>query len=409
MSNIEKCRICKNSNLITILDLGNMTLTGVFPKTKNENLSKSSLKLVKCHSSKNNCGLLQLKYSFDPKQMYGVDYGYKSSLNPSMVLHLQNHVKNIMSKYKPKKTDLILDIGSNDGTTLKQYPRDFCGLIGIDPTGIKFKELYPTNIKLISDFFSEELFQKYFQNQKPKIITSLSMFYDLEAPLEFMKDIYNIIDDKGVWIFEQSYMPSMLKQNSYDTICHEHLEFYSIAQIKWMTDKIGFNIIDINFFNINGGSFILNVSKRKQTDVEKNKVDHLIKKEKEMNLSDIEPYLDFKKNIHDTKVELLKLLNKLKSEGKSISAIGASTKGNVILQYCGIGTDLVDFVGEINSEKFGSFTPGTLIPIINEDELLEKKPDYLLILTWHFEDYFLKHKKFNNFKLIFPLPNVKVV
>ena len=406
---IIECRICKNNHLEPIIQLGEQSLTGVFPKNITVLITSGPLNLVKCMNKKDCCGLLQLEHSYDTNEMFGLNYGYQSSLNSSMVSHLHKKIEDIQKKTILNYNDLIIDIGSNDGTTLNHYPKDKFQLVGIDPTASKFSHLYQNHVQLIADFFSAKLINDKYPNKKAKVITSFSMFYDLENPLVFMKEIYDIVDDDGIWVFEQSYMPSMLNKNSFDTICHEHLEYYSLHQIKWMTDKIGFNIIDIEFNDINGGSFSVTVSKRKQTEIEKNKTNNLMQKEIQMNLFTLQPYLKFKENVNTIKINLLNLLNKIKSEGKTISAIGASTKGNVILQYCGIDTNLIDFVGEINKDKFKSYTPRTLIPIISEDELLKKKPDYLLILTWHFEDFFIKNNKFKNCNLIFPLPNVKVI
>ena len=409
MNKISKCRICKNTNLIPILDLDSMALTGIFPSYKEIDVPSSPLKLLKCHGNSDFCGLLQLEFSHKPEEMYGSNYGYKSSLNSSMIKHLQNHVNERLKKFKPHEDDIIIDIGSNDGTTLNLYPKNFKNLVGVDPTGDKFKNSYSNHITLISDFFSKKLIKNIFNEKKAKIITSFSMFYDLEDPISFMKEVYSLLDDNGVWICEQSYMPEMIKQNSYDTICHEHLEFYSLHQINYMSKIVGFNIMDVKFNNINGGSFSVTLKKGSITPLEEKEIKYLIDEEEKLNLFEIKTYENFKKNINTNKVNLLKLLNELKSNGNSISAIGASTKGNVILQFCDINTKLIDYVGEVNKDKFGCFTPGTKIPIISEDELLEKNPDYLLILTWHFKDFFLNNIKFRNKKLIFPLPILEVI
>ena len=223
---IDRCRISGSKNLVTVLSLGEQYLTGVFPKSAEEEITKGPLDLVWCPDS----GLLQMRQSFSLEEMYGENYGYRSGLNGSMVKHLQQKSKTLEKIAKPTADDLVLDIGSNDATSLKAYTGKF-KKIGIDPTGNKFKEFYTEEIQLIPDFFSAEIFRHHFPDQKAKIVTSIAMFYDLEDPVEFVRGIESILHDEGIWHFEQSYMPSMLRTNSYDTICHEHLEFYSFKVV----------------------------------------------------------------------------------------------------------------------------------------------------------------------------------
>lgn len=200
----------------------------------------------------------------------------------------------------------------------------------------------------------------------------------------------------------------MIKTNSFDTICQEHLEYYALKQIKWMTDKLGLKIIDIEFNDINGGSFSLMVAKEGSHYSEAANLQEVLDQERKANFDKLDPYVAFAKRIDQKKMDLLDFINKVKAEGKKIFALGASTKGNVLLQYCGITEKDVSFVGEVNTEKFGAYTPGTFIPIISEAELLAKEPDYLLVLPWHFKDFFLKIPKFKNIKLVFPLPKLEI-
>ena len=407
-SKIEKCRICGNKNLVDVLELGEQVLTGVFPKTSDLKITTGPLTLVKCDEGQGACGLLQLKHTYDHNEMYGDNYGYRSGLNSSMVNHLNKKIQKILAIIELEAGDLVIDIGSNDSTTLQAYPNKELDLVGIDPTGIKFKDFYPPHIKLISDFFSASLVQSVFKNKKARVITSFSMFYDLEDPLSFMQEVYDTLADDGIWIFEQSYMPTMLEKNSFDTVCHEHLEFYGLKQIKWMTDKVGFNIIDVELNEINGGSFSITVSKSQRCSVNPAVVD-MIKSEKNNKLDTLKPFFDFNSRIHELKKEFISFVHAQINLGKTFAALGASTKGNVLLQYYGLTRSEISFVGEVNIEKYGCFTPGTLIPIISEDNLLEMKPDYLIVLPWHFKDFFLSQSKYKGFNLIFPLPKLEII
>lgn len=406
---INQCRICGNKTLIQVLDLGEQMLTGVFPANQNDKVTVGPLRLVKCHgeTDQDHCGLLQLEHSYDLAEMYGKNYGYRSGLNRSMVEHLHAKVRKILTMTSLAKDDVVIDIGSNDSTTLQAYPIGPT-LVGIDPTGVKFHTYYPAHISLIPDFFSADLFKARFPNKKAKVVTSFSMFYDLEDPMAFMQQVYDVLDDEGIWVFEQSYMPTMLAMNSYDTVCHEHLEYYALRQIKWMADKVGFRILDVEFNDVNGGSFSVTVSKQNSQRISSVQVQAILDKEQTDGLNTLAPYQHFAQRVAVLKNELIDFVNTQKAAGKTISVLGASTKGNVILQYCNLTSEQMDFVGEVNPEKYGCYTPGTWIPIIEEQALLAKHPDYLIVLPWHFRSFFEKQDKYHQCKLLFPLPKIEV-
>ena len=405
---LEKCRICGNRNLEQVLDLGEQVLTGVFPKNKDQQITKGPLRLVKC-AGKDVCNLLQLAHSYELSEMYGENYGYRSGLNASMVSHLRSKVSKILNRITLKDGDLVVDIGSNDSTTLQAYPEVGPVLVGIDPTGVKFHEYYPPHIQLIPDFFTSALLKERYPGKKAKIITSFSMFYDLEEPMKFMKEVYDVLSDDGIWVFEQSYMPTMLEMNSYDTVCHEHLEYYALHQIVWMANRVGFSIIDVEFNSINGGSFSVMVQKTLQKDEHAPIVDDILNRERELGLDSLTPYLEFANRVKHSKQDLLNFIKDASNNQKTVYALGASTKGNVLLQYCDLSEEFIPFVGEVNPEKFGCYTPGTLIPIISEDELITKEADYLIVLPWHFKEFFVRSEKYGNSSLVFPLPKLEVV
>ena len=406
---VEKCRICGNTHLERVLDLGEQMLTGVFPREKNANVTVGPLRLVKCTGGNDVCGLLQLEHSYNLGEMYGENYGYRSGLNASMVSHLHRKVAKILTQVNLLDGDLVVDIGSNDSTTLQAYPSAGTKLVGIDPTGVKFHSYYPSLIKLIPDFFSAALVQAEYPGQKAKVVTSFSMFYDLEDPTGFMQQVYDVLADDGVWVFEQSYMPTMLATNSYDTVCHEHLEFYALKQIKWMADKVGFRIIDVEFNDVNGGSFSITVAKANGDLSVVPSVQKILDTETEQGLDTLVPYQAFAKRTEQTRTDLLAFIKQAQAEGKTIAALGASTKGNVLLQYCGLTEKEIMYVGEVNAEKYGCFTPGTWLPIIPEAVVLAKSPDYLIVLPWHFRKFFQGQEKYKQSSLVFPLPNLEVV
>ncbi len=406
---VDRCRICGNKNLTCVLDLGEQMLTGVFPQVKNDDITTGPLRLMKCTGGDDVCGLLQLEHSFDLSEMYGVNYGYRSGLNVSMVKHLHDKVQNILKKVNLGKGDLVLDIGSNDSTTLQVYPSDGPTLVGIDPTGVKFSSYYPPHVQLIPDFFSAALVKERFKDKKAKVITSFSMFYDLEDPVAFMREIYDVLHNDGIWVFEQSYMPTMLEMNSYDTVCHEHLEYYALRQIKWMTDKVGFKILDVEFNDVNGGSFSVTVGKAGDDRSTLPAVQKILDEENRKGLDTLVPFNEFAERVEKTKKDLLDFIKKSREKGETFAALGASTKGNVLLQYCGLSEKDINVVGEVNPDKFGCFTPGTWIPIVPEDQLINGKFDYLIVLPWHFRKFFINNPKLKTKKLLFPLPDIEIV
>jgi hypothetical protein len=405
---IKKCRVSNSTNLITVLSLGEQYLTGVFPKSVDEKITKGPLDLVWCPDS----GLLQMKQSYSLDEMYGDNYGYRSGLNASMVAHLTNKIKALERLVKLTNSDLVIDIGSNDATSLKAYSGKH-RKVGIDPTGLKFEEYYTDDIKLIPDFFSAEGFKIKFPNDKAKIITSIAMFYDLENPVAFVTDIEEVLDDEGIWHFEQSYMPSMLRTNSYDTICHEHLEFYSFRVVKELLERCGMSVIDVQMNAINGGSFAVTACKKNASYKRNNAIiNWMLQQETDLGLDTPKPYRDFEERVFKHRQSLLQLIEALVADGKKIIGYGASTKGNVLLQFCGLTTKHIPYIAEVNEEKFGSFTPGTNIPIISEKEAHAMNPDYFLVLPWHFKHNILAREKDyieKGGKFIFPLPEIEIV
>ena len=406
---ITRCRVCGNDNLISVMALGEQALTGVFPKSRTEKITTGPIELVQCVGV-DKCGLVQLKQSYDLSEMYGMNYGYRSGLNASMVTHLHSKVEKILASDVLNPGDLIIDIGSNDGTTLRAYPVKKYQLVGVDPTGVKFSSYYPPEIELIVDFFSAEVVKSALSGKTAKVITSFSMFYDLEDPVAFAREVERALDEEGVWIFEQSYLPAMLRTNSFDTICHEHLEFYSLKQINWIASRAGLKVLDVEFNNINGGSFSITAAKsssKRQVNTEW--LDKIIDEENALGLGTTEAFDEFKGRVEESRQALLKFLNEAKSSGKTVCGLGASTKGNVLLQYFGIDASLLSVIGEVNEDKFGSFTPGTLIPLAAEADVLNSNPDYLLVLPWHIRNFFLALPSMKGRKLVFPLPQFEII
>ncbi len=408
---ITACRICGNTTLAPILDLGSQVLTGVFPKARGATITRGPLRLVKCHGPGDGdaCGLVQLAHSYDLGEMYGDHYGYRSGLNALMVRHLAEKVATVSSAKVLAKGDVVLDIGSNDGTTLSHYKTPGLRRVGIDPTARKFAHYYEKDIQVVPDFFTKESYARL-ELPPAQIVTSISMFYDLPAPMRFVEDVASVLADGGVWHFEQSYLPMMLDTTSYDTVCHEHLEYYALRQIVWMTSRAGLRIVDIAFNDVNGGSFA--VTAEKAPGPHAPAVASVLAAEEACGLQTLAPYEAFAARVEQHRRDLRATLLALKAEGKRVVGLGASTKGNVVLQYCGIGPDLLPVIAEVNPDKFGAFTPGTEIPIVSEQEAKVTMPDVYMVLPWHFRKAFVTREAAfiaGGGKLLFPLPSIEFV
>lgn len=404
---LERCRVSGSRNLIPVLHLGEQELTGVFPRP-GEEVTRGPLELVWCPDS----GLLQLAHSFDPSEMYGDNYGYRSGLNASMVRHLTQKIGFLEKLADLKPGDVVLDIGSNDCTSLKAYVTPGLKRIGIDPTGLKFKQYYPEDVALIPDFFSAANFRK--ASDKPaRVVTSIAMFYDLDDPIAFARDIASVLAKDGVWHFEQSYMPSMLRTTSYDTICHEHLEYYSLEVVQKILDAADLALVDVQMNGVNGGSFAVTAA-HKGAPIRPNQavIDWLLGQEDRMGLHTVRPFREFEDRVFRHRADLVRLLKALEADGKKVLGYGASTKGNVALQFCGVTTKELSAIAEVNPEKFGRVTPGTHIPIVSEAEAKAMRPDYFLVLPWHFKEGILQREQeyiAQGGKFIFPFPEIEII
>lgn len=410
------CRVCGSDSLTPAIDLGEQYLQGSFVKEGKElpPMRKIGCEIVRCNPERdeNACGLLQMKHSVPPAILYSA-YWYRSGTNNTMREHLKGIAQKAMKLWtKPQAT--VLDIGCNDGTLLKNYPPDFIKY-GVDPSDVA-QEVTGENLQVVQDIFPSTELLKLLRDEKIDIITSIAMFYDLENPVEFCRGIKNLLSGDGIWTFEMSYMPEMLKLNSYDTICHEHLEYYSLAVLERILKLVGLQIFEISFNEINGGSIrcLATHGDNHEYDTAENQVlmNQIRQQEFDLMLDTDAPYLEFQRRIDEEKKKLRDLLIDLKNQGKRIHIYGASTKGNTILQFCGIDKNLIECAAERNPDKYGARTLGTDIPIVSEEDSRALSPDYYLVLPWHFKAEFVERERETLEKgvgFIFPLPQIEIV
>ena len=381
---IEKCRACEGTDLWSRVNLGNMAFTGIFKPGKTA-IPTGDLCLIECQK----CGLVQLDSEYDPEILYGENYGYRSGLNSSMVKHLHEKAEYLMQLVDMNVGDAIYDIGSNDGTLLNAYPAKYL-CVGFDPLAEKYKEFYAPEIEILSKFFNTN---GYISGRpKAKIITTIAMFYDLNDPISFAKDVKSCLHEDGIWNIEMQYLPKM----EFDAICHEHAVYYNYTSLYYVIEQAGLKIVSVDFNNINGGS--ISVIVRHENHKESAYITQLF---------DFIDWQEFNKKIDKCRENLIGYLHKMKEDDKKVYGLGASTKGNVLLQYCNITTDLLPVIIDINPDKKGCVTPGTNIPIVMEGD--SDKPDAYVVLPWHFKDNIIQRHKNQGVDLVFPLPEFEIV
>lgn len=411
----KTCRVCGSSALTKVIDLGEQYLQGSFTKPGKElpPQRKIPTTLVRCDPTKDEkaCGLLQMEHTVPPEVLYSA-YWYRSGTNNTM----RNHLKEIADSAAEMlgvSNAYVLDIGCNDGTLLNYYPNSF-KKIGIDPSDIS-REVDST-IQVVQDAFPSDELLSILDGNLLDIVTSIAMFYDLEDPIQFTRGVKNILAPSGIWIFEMSYMPSMLRLTSYDTICHEHLEYYSLAVIEYILRQADMKIFNVIENDINGGSIRCYATHAEnffyRRDEFTQNIKNMRQEEFDLELDTDKPYKNFQDRVNVHKEELNLLLKKLKKERKKIHIYGASTKGNTILQWCGIDHKVIDFAAERNPDKYGAYTLGTEIPIISEAESRKMNPDYYLVLPWHFKKEFIEREAAlidKGIGFIFPLPSIELI
>lgn len=402
---LKSCRSCNSKQLVKIISLGNQYLSDF--TTSNRKPRSFPLRMVVCKK----CHLVQLDYTAPSKYLYTERYGYKSGINKTMQEELKGIAQKSLFKIKKTKEEIVaIDIGANDGTLLKNYPKKIYR-VSVEPIKKLAKESKKYSDIVVNDFFSYEAISKRKKNLKADIITIISCFYDMEEPNRFIQDVVKILKENGIVIIQQNYLVSMLEQNAFDNIVHEHLEYYSLLSLNNLLSKHGLEVFDLELRSLNGGSFRTYIALKGKRKISK-AVKDLIKKEKKLNLDKKKIYNDFAKRIIDNKNVLLNYIKTEVKKGKSIYLYGASTRGNTLLQFLKLNNKLIKYAVERNPEKWGKRISSVGIPIISEEQARKDKPDYMLILPWFFKKEFLKREKAylkSGGHFIFPLPKFEVI
>jgi SAM-dependent methyltransferase len=413
----NSCRICDSSPLIDVLSLGELYVSNFLDDSdKSGGRYAAPLDLALCDAERGGCGLLQLKHTFDQEILYR-NYWYLSGVNNSMREELTG-IARLAERIVPLSAgDIVVDIGSNDGTLLAAYETEGITRIGFEPATNLTNGAGEKTLLTIRDFFQANLFVRRFPGKKAKIITAIAMFYDLDDPNSFLSDIARILEPNGIFIIQMSYLPSMLQQNAVDNICHEHLGYYSLSTLEWLLKRHGLEVFDVGLNDVNGGSFRIYIRHSgaragEGRDGAASRIEDLRTREKELGLAGKGIYNQFAERVQDRRKRLTSFVESEVGAGKKIYVYGASTKGNTLLQFFKLDSSLITAAAERNPIKWGKKTVGTGIPIISEEQARQERPDYFLVLPWHFLPEFMeREKEFLNAggKFIVPLPEFKII
>ncbi|HMO51159.1 MAG TPA: methyltransferase domain-containing protein [Kiritimatiellia bacterium] len=402
--------------LTQVIDLGDLYISN-FYRTKDLLAPHAPLRIGIGEDS----GLLQLMDSVERPPLYR-QYWYRSGTNATMTRQLGDVIAGYREWIRLKEGDVVLDIGCNDGTLLSLLPKELnLFRIGIDPAE-NLAELARKQCDAhAADFFTKERFMELSKGRKARVITSIAMFYGLEDPKAFVADIVDCLADDGIWVLQLSYTPLMIKQNAFDNICHEHIQYYTLLSLKYLLDPFDLEILDVEFNDTNSGSFRVIIGKNGMggkdatmfmRDIGHYRVQSTLAYEKDQHFNEPQVYKDYMVHLNQLKSDTLSLLNDIAKQGKKVIGYGASTKGNTLLQFYGLGAGLIEAIAERQPQKYGLLTAGSWIPIISEEEMRKRKPDYLFVLPWHFMTEFMDREKAflkAGGKFIVPLPALQVI
>lgn len=411
----NSCRLCGSESLTLLLSLGNHYVSDFLDEDQAPG-QRAPLDLVLCDVQHGGCGLLQLRHTVDQDQMYR-NYWYRSGVNQSMKAALADVAEKAEQLVHLKSEETVIDTGSNDNTLLLSYTTAKLRKVGFEPA----KNLMPyanhPEVHVVNDYFSAKTFQQHYPNTLAKIITSIAMFYDLEDPNQFTQDAKGILAPDGLWIIQMMYLPTMLEENIFDNICHEHLEYYSLLSLESLLSRHGLKIIDVELNDVNGGSYRTYITHTDNTSIKPfegaaERIETLRQKETELHLDTAKPYQAFAERVEEIKQQVVDFVTTEVKNGKTVYVYGASTKGNTLLQYFDLDNSVITAAAERNPDKWGKRTVGTNIPIISEDDARAAKPDYFLVLPWHFLKEFVSREKDyldHGGKFIVPLPKFQII
>ena len=401
---IDKCRVCFSDSINEVLKLDPQYVATTFVKSNKNNMMskiKIPLTLMLCK----NCGLVQLRETVRTDLLYQ-NYFYRTSINDTMKRDLQDVVNYAVNNAKPISDDIVVDIGANDCTMVSMFPKNL-NRIAVEPAKNIDWSNVEKSITIVNEYFSKDIVLKASGGKKAKIVTATAMFYDFDDPNIATKDIKAILDDDGVCVIQVSYLLDTIKDMNFYDVVHEHLEYYSLKSINYLMENNGLTVIDASTNFVNGGSLRILVTHKENSNLKSKRYEEILAEEEKWNLEELDTYTKYENKIQviikKTKNFILKELR----SGGTVIGLGASTKGNVLLQICGIDKRLLPYLSDRNKEKVGLRTLGTDIEIISEDKAHELNPSCIIVIPWNFKEEILEREKDyirNGGKMLFLMP-----
>ena len=400
----KECRICSSKNLVRFLDLGKHPPSDAFLKKTQLDVPEDYFPL-EVHFCEN-CYLVQLGHVVSPNLLFK-NYPYMTSISASMQAHLDLLAVSVTERFNIKPESLVIDIGSNDGTLLKSFKRLKFKTLGVDPSDVA-NVAKDGGTETLNDYFSNDIAKKIKKEKGPAVVvTGTNVFAHVNNLYDFLNGINTVLDNNGLLVLEFPYLVDLINKIEFDTIYHEHLSYFAIRPLTVLFGKFNMEIFDIQKTSVHGGSIRIFVKKLGSVYSVSNKINEFISLEKNEGLNSIDIYLLFANKVRQLREDLMTLLEDLKSQGKRIVGDGAPAKGNTLLNYCHIGTNILDYIVDMSPLKHGLYTPGTHIPVFPIERIYTDKPDFLLILPWNIKEDIMNQQvefKLNGGKFIVPIP-----
>lgn len=400
------CRICGGRDIVPVLDLGVMPLANAFLKEKDLRKPERAFPLVFCFCQ--SCGLAQLSVAVNPDILFR-HYDYFTSASKPLAEHFIRSADNLVKRFIKSKEDLALEIGGNDGVLLASI-MDRCRTLNIEPAENVSVSARKLGVETINEFFTSELARRILKTHgKARIIFANNVIAHIDDIADVFRGVKALLDDEGAFVFEVHWVGNLIGDGGFDQIYHEHLSYFSLNALKYLTNSLGLTMFDAELIPIHGQSLRVYVGCGFDASPS---VKEILEQEKSLGLDGVEAFLRFGERVKKNKHELRQLLSRLKGEGKIIAGYGAPAKGNTLLNYCGIDSALVDFITDTTPAKQGLYTPGSRIPVYSPEKMRETPPDYMVLLAWNYADAIIaKEADFRNRggKFIIPVPSVKIV
>jgi SAM-dependent methyltransferase len=406
----EKCRYCDTTLVQPFLNLGELPLANAFLTDEQAKKDEFRCPLALCFCAK--CGLVQLSHVVPPKMMFS-NYLYVSSTTKTFQTHFSEYAIAVRKKLKVKREALAVDIGSNDGFLLKCYQQEGLKSVGVEPAKNLSETANTQGLETVNSYFNSESVKTIIQKHgRAEVISGNNVFAHINDIATVCECVNQLLREDGFFVIEFPYLVTMVKELLFDMVYHEHLSYITLTALRHVLDRFNLGIFDLDHVSSHGGSLRVYIQKRGGPYPASPKVGQCLEDERQSGYLLFETYQKFAKRIHRVREIMLKFVNDIKSEGKTISGYGAPAKGNTLISFCGFTDKEIEFIVEDNPLKQNLLTPGSRIPVVSRAHLMENTTDYVILFAWNFAPEILKKldplaKK--GVKFIIPLPKPHIV